>query len=129
MSHIPPDYARSPVFDHASRPHPGLDASRLFLGHGRGGGWCLRAGRDHFCVTEQSPPCAPDATAPQVAALSPPVAVPPKPALVVAPPQPIVIQPAAAATPQAAPQVTSDPHAPAMVVDFSQSPGAAGAAP
>ena len=127
MSHIPPDYARSPVFDQASRPHPGLVRP--------GSSWGMGAAVVGACVlgvitfvslsnhrlSRQTP-------APQVAAVPPPVPVAPKPAPVMAPPQPVVIQAAAPATPQAMPQVTSDPHAPAMVVDFSQSPGAAGTA-
>ena len=122
MSHIPPDYARSPVFDAASRPHPGLVRP--------GSSWGMGAAVIGACVlgvitfvslsnhraTRQTP-------APQVAPIAPPAPVLPKPVPVAAPTPPMVIQ-AAASTPQVTPQVTSDPHAPAMVVDFSQSPAA-----
>jgi type IV secretion system protein VirB10 len=122
MSHIPPDYAKSPVFDQASRPHPGLERSASSWGMGAAVvGACVLGvitfvSLSNHRAQRQAPP-------PQVAAVAPPVPVLPKPAAVVAPP-PVIIQAAAAATPQTTPQVTSDPHAPAMVVDFSQSPAA-----
>jgi type IV secretion system protein VirB10 len=123
MSHIPPDYARSPVFDQASRPHPGLVRP--------GSSWGMGAAVVGACVlgvitfvSLSNHRVARQAPAPQVAALALPAPVLPKPAAVAAPPQPIIIQAAAPAAPQATPQVTSDPHAPAMVVDFSQSPAA-----
>ena len=34
MTHIPPDYAKSPVFDQASRPHAGLERSASSWGMG-----------------------------------------------------------------------------------------------
>lgn len=126
MSHIPPDYARSPVFDAASRPHPGLVRS--------GSSWGMGAAVVGACVlgvitfvSLSNHRTARQTPAPQVAAIAPPAPVLPKPAPVMAPPTPVIIQAAAAPTAQVTPQVTSDPHAPAMVVDFSQSP-AAGAA-
>lgn len=122
MSHIPPDYAKSPVFDAASRPHPGLVRP--------GSSWGMGAAVVGACVlgvitfvSLSNHRTARQAPAPQVAAVAPPAPVLPKPA-VVAPPAPMIIQAAAPAAPQATPQVTSDPHAPAMVVDFSQAPAA-----
>lgn len=121
MSHIPPDYAKSPVFDQASRPHPGLVRP--------GSSWGMGAAVVGACVlgvitfmSLSSHRTARQAPAPQVAAVAPPVL--PKPAPVVAPTTPVIIQTAAPAQPQTTPQVTSDPHAPAMVVDFSQAPAA-----
>jgi type IV secretion system protein VirB10 len=110
------------VFDQASRPHPGLERSASSWGTGAAVvGACVLGvitfvSLSNHRATRLAPP-------PQVAAVAPPVPVLPKPAAVVAPP-PVIIQAAAAATPQTTPQVTSDPHAPAMVVDFSQSPAA-----
>ncbi len=126
MSHIPPDYARSPVFDAASRPHPGLVRP--------GSSWGMGAAVVGACVlgvvtfvSLSNHRTARQAPAPQVAAIAPPAPVLPKPAAVTAPTLPMIIQAATAPTPQVTPQITSDPHAPAMVVDFSQS-SAAGAA-
>jgi type IV secretion system protein VirB10 len=128
MSHIPPDLARSPVFDEASRPHPGLVRP--------GSSWGMGAAVVGACVlgvvtfmslsshrTAQRPQPAPK---PMVVA-PPPAPVMPAPLPVVAAPQP-VLQAAPPAPPPVTPQVTSDPHAPAMVIDFSQSPTAAPAA-
>jgi type IV secretory pathway VirB10-like protein len=124
MSHIPPDYARSPVFDQASRPHPGLVRP--------GSSWGMGAAVVGACVlgvitfvSLSNHRAARQAPAPQAATVVLPAPVLPKPVAVVAPP-PVIIQAAAAATPQTTPQVASDPHAPAMVVDFSQSPAAGG---
>jgi type IV secretion system protein VirB10 len=121
MSHIPPDYAKSPVFDQASRPHPGLVRP--------GSSWGVGAAVIGACVlgvitfvSLSNHRTARQAPAPQVAAIAPPAPVLPKPAPVVAPATPVIIQTAAPAQPQTTPQVTSDPHAPAMVVDFSQAP-------
>ncbi|HEY2009320.1 MAG TPA: type IV secretion system protein VirB10 [Rhizomicrobium sp.] len=122
MSHIPPDYAKSPVFDAASRPHPGLMRP--------GSSWGMGAAVVGACVlgvitfmSLSSHRVARQTPAPQVAAVVPPAPVLPKPAPVVAaPPAPAIIQ--VAAPVQTTPQVTSDPHAPAMVVDFSQAPAA-----
>ncbi len=120
MSHIPPDYTRSPVFDHASRPHPGLVRPGSSWGMGAAVvGACVLGVITFISLSDHR--TARLAQAPQAAT---PVPVLPKPAPVVAPPQPVVIQAAAPAAPQATPQVTSDPHAPAMVVDFSQAPAA-----
>jgi type IV secretory pathway VirB10-like protein len=119
MSHIPPDYTRSPVFDHASRPHPGLVRPGSSWGMGAAVvGSCVLGVITFLSLSDHR--IARQAQAPQAAAAPAPVL--PKPAPVVAPPQPIVIQAAQPAAPQTTPQVTSDPHAPAMVVDFSQAP-------
>jgi type IV secretory pathway VirB10-like protein len=121
MSHIPPDYTRSPVFDHASRPHPGLIRPGSSWGMGAAVvGACVLGVITFLSLSNQR--VARQAQSPQVVAAPAPVL--PRPAPVVAPPQPVVIQAAAPAAPQATPQVTSDPHAPAMVVDFSQAPAA-----
>lgn len=123
MSHIPPDYARSPVFDAASRPHPGLVRP--------GSSWGMGAAVVGACVlgvitflSLSNHRTARQAPVPQTAAIAPPAPVLPKPAPGAVPPPPMIIQAAAPAAPQATPQVTSDPHAPAMVVDFSQAPSA-----
>jgi type IV secretory pathway VirB10-like protein len=121
MSHIPPDTARSPVFDQASRPHPGLVRPGSSWGMGAAVIGACVLGVITFVSLSSHRTARP---APQAAAVAPPAPVLPKPAPVVTPPQPILIQAAAPVTPQTTPQVTSDPHAPAMVVDFSQSPGA-----
>jgi type IV secretory pathway VirB10-like protein len=123
MSHIPPDYARSPVFDQAARPHPGLVRP--------GSSWGMGAAVVGACIlgvitfvalsnhrTQHRTP------APQVAAVAPPAPAVPMPAPVEAPPAPAAIQAAAQPAPQTTPQITPDPHAPAMVVDFSQAPAA-----
>jgi type IV secretory pathway VirB10-like protein len=125
MSHLPPDYARSPVFDQASRPHPGLERSASSWGMGAAVVGACVLGVITFVAlsnnrTARQAPAAP----PPVAAIAPPAPMLPKPAAIVAPPQPVVMQVAQPAPPQVTPQVTSDPHAPAMVVDFSQSPSA-----
>jgi type IV secretory pathway VirB10-like protein len=123
MSHIPPEYARSPVFDHASRPHPGLVRPGTSWGMGAAiVGACVLGAITFMSLSSHR--LARPAPAP-VAAL--PRQVIPKPVVVAAPP-PMIIQAAAPATPAATPQVTSDPHAPAMVVDFSQAPAAGTAA-
>ena len=124
MSHLPPDYARSPVFDQASRPHPGLIRPASSWGMGAAVVGACVLGVITF-VSLSSHRTARQTQAPQVAAAAP-ASVLPK-AAPVAPP-PVVIQ-AAAPAPQATPQVTSDPHAPAMVVDFSQAPAAATVTP
>ncbi|HEY0267179.1 MAG TPA: type IV secretion system protein VirB10 [Rhizomicrobium sp.] len=119
MSHIPPDLSRSPVFDHAM-PHPGLVRG--------GSGWGMGLAVVGACVlgvvTFMSLSGARQARqqpAPQVAA-----APKPRPAPIVAPPQPAPIVVAQAAPPPAVQQVPPDTsaHAPAIVVDFSQAPGA-----
>src|ERR1700744_5241814 len=114
MSHIPPDYARSPVFDAASRPHPGLVRP--------GSSWGMGAAVIGACVlgvitfvSLSNHRTARQTPAPQVAAIAPPAPVRPKPAAVVAPP-PAILQTAQPAQVQISPQApTSDPHAPAMV--------------
>ncbi|MEY4966129.1 MAG: hypothetical protein RL274_1712 [Pseudomonadota bacterium] len=117
MSHIPPELARSPVFDHA-RPHPGLVRP--------GSSWSMLLATAGACVLgavvffsmsgarqeQQQPVPPPPAAAP---APAPIVAPPPEPIVIRAdlpPPQPVQLA-------QAAPTA----HAPAMVVDFSQAPG------
>jgi type IV secretory pathway VirB10-like protein len=122
MSHIPPDLARSPVFDQAAHPHPGLVRPGSSWGMGAAViGACLLGVITFVALSNHR--AARQAPAPQVAAVAPPAPVLAKPAPIVGP-QRLLIQPAAPTTPQTTPQVTSDPHAPAMVVDFSQSPGA-----
>lgn len=120
MSHIPPELARSPVFDHA-RPHPGLIRP--------GSSWSMLLATVGACALgavvffsmnnarqEQQPVAQPPAAAPAPI----PVAAPP--------PEPIIIR---ADMPAPLPVQTAQPaptaHAPAMVVDFSQAPGAAAA--
>jgi type IV secretory pathway VirB10-like protein len=122
MTHLPPDYARSPVFDQASRPHPGLERSASSWGMGAAVVGACVLGVITF-VSLSNHRAARQAPPPQVAAVAPPVPVLPKPAAVVAP-QPVILQAAQPVAPQVTPQVMSDPHAPAMVVDFSQSPAA-----
>ena len=123
MSHIPPDYARSPVFDAASRPHPGLVRS--------GSSWGMGAAVVAACVlgvitfvSLSNHRIARQTPAPQVAAVAPPAPVLPKPVAVMAPPPPVILQAPPPAAPQTTSQVASDPHAPAMVVDLSQAPAA-----
>jgi len=119
MSHIPPDYTRSPVFDHASRPHPGLVRAGSSWGMGAAVvGACVLGVITFLSLSNQR---AARQTQPPPAVAAPLL---PKPAPVVAAPQPVIVQAAAPVAPQATPQVTSDPHAPAMVVDFSQAPAA-----
>jgi type IV secretory pathway VirB10-like protein len=116
MSHIPPELARSPVFDHA-RPHPGLirpgSSWSMLLATA---GACALGAVVFFSMSnarqEQPPAPLPPAAAPAPIAAAPP-------------PEPIVIRADIPAPPpvqmaQAAPTA----HAPAMVVDFSQAPGA-----
>lgn len=127
MSHIPPDYAKSPVFDVASRPHPGLVRP--------GSSWGMGAAVIGACVlgvitfvSLSNHRTARQTQATQVAVIAPPAPVLPKPVAMVAPPPPVILQAAPPAAPQTTPQVASDPHAPAMVVDFSQAPAAGAAA-
>lgn len=120
MTHIPPELSRSPVFDNAM-PHPGLVRG--------GSGWGMGLAVVGACVLGvatfmalSSARQARQQPAPQVAAVPAPK---PAPAPVVAPPPaPIVVQ--AAPQPMTAPPAPdASAHAPAMVVDFSQAPGAA----
>jgi type IV secretory pathway VirB10-like protein len=122
MTHLPPDYAKSPVFDQASRPHPGLERSASSWGMGAAVVGACVLGVITF-VSLSNHRAARQAPPPQAAAAAPPAPVLPKPVAVVAP-QPVVMQTAQPVAPQVTPQVMSDPHAPAMVVDFSQSPAA-----
>ena len=120
MSNIPPDLARSPVFERGNGLHPGLVRS--------GSSWGVGLGVVGACVlgviTFMSLSSARQARQAQPVAE---VVPPPKPAPIVvaqAPaPAPILVQ---AAAPQPLPQVTPAPNnrAPAMVVDFSQAPAA-----
>jgi type IV secretory pathway VirB10-like protein len=126
MTHIPPDLARSPVFDQAEQPHPGLVRASSSWGMGAAVvGACVLGVVTFMSLsnhrTAQAQP------APKLVEVAAPAPVVPAPLPVMATPQPIAIQPAAPPAPPAAP-VTSDPHAPAMVVDFSQSPTGAPAA-
>src|SRR5579863_1609103 len=119
MTHIPPDLARSPVFDQAEQPHPGLVRASSSWGMGAAVvGACVLGVVTFMSLsnhrTAQAQP------APKLVEVAAPAPVVPAPLPVMATPQPIAIQPAAPPAPPAAP-VTSDPHAPAMVVDFSQS--------
>src|SRR5579875_2323991 len=106
MTHLPPDYARSPVFDQASRPHPGLTRA--------GSSWGMGAAMVGACVlgvitfvSLSNHRMARQAPATPVAAVAPPAPVLPKPAPVVpARPQPVIIQAAAPAPAQVTPQVT-----------------------
>ncbi|MEI7790110.1 MAG: type IV secretion system protein VirB10 [Alphaproteobacteria bacterium] len=119
MSNIPPDLARSPVFERGNGLHPGLVRS--------GSSWGVGLGVVGACVlgviTFMSLSSARQARQQPVTEMAPP----PKPAPIVvaqAPaPAPILVQ---AAAPQPLPQVapTPDNRAPAMVVDFSQAPAA-----
>jgi type IV secretory pathway VirB10-like protein len=116
MSNIPPDLARSPVFERGGGLHPGLVRP--------GSSWGMGAAVVGACVlgviTFMSLSSA--RQRPQQVAQAAPPPAPPRPApVVVAPPPPIVIQAAAPiVTPQVAP--APDTHAPTMVVDFSQAP-------
>jgi type IV secretory pathway VirB10-like protein len=119
MSNIPPDLARSPVFQRGGGLHPGLVRSSSNWGMGLAvAGACAlgvitfmslssaRQSRQTEPVAQPAPP-APRQTVPMVAP----------------PPAPIVVQ---AAAPQVVAQVAPVPEnrSPAMVVDFSQAPAA-----
>jgi type IV secretion system protein VirB10 len=125
MTDIPPDLARSPIFDQGARPHPGLVRP--------GSSWGLGAGMIGACLlgvltfvslsNHRTAPPAPVVAAPPA----------PKPVAVAAPPPPAPIVVQAAALPPPGPlQPSTDMHAPAMIVDFSQPPASGvtgGAAP
>ena len=119
MSNIPPDLARSPVFERGNGLHPGLVRS--------GSSWGVGLGVVGACVlgviTFMSLSSARQARQVQPVA---DVVPPPKPAPIVvaqAPaPAPIIVQAAPQPVAQVAP--TPDNRAPAMVVDFSQAPAA-----
>jgi type IV secretory pathway VirB10-like protein len=117
MSNIPPDLARSPVFERGGGIHPGLVRPGSSWGMGLGVVGACVLGVITF-VSLSSHRTAPPPPAPPVAAPAPPKAAP----VVMAPP-PVVVQ---AAAPQITPQVAPvpDARAPAMVVDFSQAPAA-----
>jgi type IV secretory pathway VirB10-like protein len=119
MSNIPPDLARSPVFESGARLHPGLVRPGSSWGMGAAVVGACILGVITFMALSSNRTARPQ-PAPQVAAPPPPpapVAVAPPP------PAPILVQ---AAAPQIAPQVAPAPdtHSPAMVVDFSQAPAA-----
>ncbi|HMH65048.1 MAG TPA: hypothetical protein VK515_05655, partial [Rhizomicrobium sp.] len=118
MSNIPPDLARSPVFDGGARIHPGLVRPGSSWGMGFGVvGACVLGVITFVSLSNHR-------TAPPPPAPAPAAPAPVKPAPVaVAPPAPIVIQ---APAPQVVAQVAPAPdtHAPTMVVDFSQAPAA-----
>jgi type IV secretion system protein VirB10 len=121
MSNIPPDLARSPVFESGARLHPGLVRSGSSWGMGAAVVGACILGVITFMALSSNRVARPQAPPQQAAPPRPaPVAVAPLPA-------PIVIQ---AAAPQVAPQVAPvpDTHSPAMVVDFSQAPAAGVAA-
>jgi type IV secretory pathway VirB10-like protein len=121
MSNIPPDLARSPVFERGNGLHPGLVRPGSSWGMGLAVvGACVLG-----VVTFMSLSSARQARqVPPVAQVTPPA---PTPVLVAAapppPPAPILVQ---AAPPQPLPQVAPAPdtRSPAMVVDFSQAPAA-----
>src|SRR5471032_438091 len=118
MSNIPPDLARSPVFEHGARLHPGLVRPGSSWGMGAAVVGACILGVITFMALSSNRTARPQ-PAPQVAAPPQPVPV----AVAPSPPAPIAIQ---AAAPQVAPQVAPAPdtHSPAMVVDFSQAPAA-----
>ncbi|MBW8709362.1 MAG: type VI secretion protein, partial [Alphaproteobacteria bacterium] len=121
MSNIPPDLARSPVFERGNGLHPGLVRPGSSWGMGLAVvGACVLG-----VVTFMSLSSARQARqVPPVAQVAPPA---PQPVLVAAapppPPAPMLVQ---AAPPQPLPQVAPAPdtRSPAMVVDFSQAPAA-----
>ena len=118
MSNIPPDLARSPVFERGNGLHPGLVRSGSSWGVGLGvAGACVLG-----AITFMSLSSARQARQQPVAQVVPP-APKPAPIVVAQAPAPIQVQSAA---PQPLPQVapTPDNRAPAMVVDFSQAPAA-----
>ena len=119
MSNIPPDLARSPVFQRGTGLHPGLVRSSSSWGMGLAVvGACVLG-----VITFMSLSSARQARQP-VAQAAPPA---PKPIVIAAAPAPapvpVLVQ---AAAPQVVAQVqpAPDAHAPAMVVDFSQAPAA-----
>lgn len=131
MTHIPPDLARSPVFDHAAQPNPSLVRASSSWGMGAGVvGACVLGVVTFMSLSSHrtAPRPAPPPKPVVVARAPAPAPVMPAPGPVVMTPPANPIQLAPASPPQMAPQVTSDPHAPAMVVDFSQSRNTAPAA-
>ena len=118
MSNIPPELARSPVFERGNGLHPGLVRSGSSWGVGLGvAGACVLG-----AITFMSLSSARQARQQPVAQVVPP-APKPAPIVVAQAPAPILVQSAA---PQPLPQVapTPDNRAPARVVDFSQAPAA-----
>lgn len=119
MSNIPPDLARSPVFERGNGLHPGLVRSGSNWGMGLAvvGACALGA------VVFMSLSSARQARQVQPVAEAPPA---PKPAPIVvaqAPaPAPIVAQPVAAPQPVAQVMPAPAPNTPTMIVDFSQAP-------
>jgi type IV secretory pathway VirB10-like protein len=118
MSNIPPDLARSPVFERGGGLHPGLVRPGSSWGMGAAVVGACVLGVITFMALSSNRTARPLAP-PQVAAPPPPAPV----AVAPPPPAPILVQ---AAAPQIAPQVAPAPdtHSPAMVVDFSQAPAA-----
>ncbi|MBA2587093.1 MAG: type IV secretion system protein VirB10 [Alphaproteobacteria bacterium] len=121
MSNIPPDLARSPVFERGNGLHPGLVRP--------GSSWGVGLGIVGACalgiITFMSLSSARQARQVQpVAQVVPPA---PKPIVIAAAPTPepapVLVQ---AAAPQPLPQAAPAPdtRSPAMVVDFSQAPAA-----
>jgi len=117
MSNIPPDLARSPVFERGSGIHPGLVRP--------GSSWGMGAAVIGACVLGVITFMALSSNRVARPLAPPQLAAPPKPipVAIAPPPAPIVIQ---AVAPQVAPQVAPAPdtRSPAMVVDFSQAPAA-----
>jgi type IV secretory pathway VirB10-like protein len=116
MSNIPPDLARSPVFERSGGIHPGLVRPGSSWGMGAAVVGACILGVITFVALSGNRVARP---------LAPPqMAAPPRPApiAIVPLPAPIMIQ--AVAAPQVAPRVTPAPdtHSPAMVVDLSQAP-------
>ena len=118
MSNIPPDLARSPVFERGGGLHPGLVRPGSSWGMGAAVVGACVLGVITFVALSSAPPRA----SPARRAARPRAGAQPAP-VVAPPPAPIVIQ---AAAPQVMPQVAPAPdaRAPAMVVDFSQAPAA-----
>lgn len=126
MTDIPPDLARSPIFDQAARPHPGLVRPGSSWGMGAGVvGACLLgiftfvSLSNHREKTSAAPPPVPAVALPKPAAVIAPPAAPP----------PVIqtAQPAPAPMPVAQVAPPPDTHAPVMIVDFSQAPAATAA--
>ena len=125
MSNIPPDLARSPVFERGGGIHPGLVRSGSSWGMGAAVVGACVLGVITFVSLSSHRTARPQ---PAPAVVAPPPALPaPAPLVTAPPPAPLVVE----APPQPAPQPATpapDTHAPTMVVDFSQ-PAATGATP
>jgi type IV secretory pathway VirB10-like protein len=117
MTDIPPDLARSPVFERGGGLHPGLVRSGSSWGMGAAVVGACVLGAAVF-ISLSSHRTARAQPAPVVATPPPPAPVP-APMVTAPPPAPLVVE----APPQVAPVAAApapDTHAPTMVVDFSQ---------